>query len=57
MSQDIEILSETDDFSIWSVQDPDGEATFHLELGNTTVHFLREDWEQFLDLVRPLSQD
>ncbi len=48
---DIVILSETENFSLWQAEEPDGETTFHLELGSVTVHFFREEWDEFLELV------
>jgi len=47
----IEILSESEDFSLWRAKEPDGEMTYHLELGTVTVHFFREEWEEFLRLI------
>ncbi len=47
-----ETLAETADYIVWKAQEPDGEDTFHLELGNVTLHFFREEWEQFRELVR-----
>jgi hypothetical protein len=51
----IEILSETENFGAWQAEEPDGETTYHLELGTVTVHFFREEWEEFLMLVRELG--
>ena len=48
----IEILSESENFSLWRAEEPDGETTYHLELGAVTVHFFREEWEEFLSLMR-----
>ncbi len=47
----IEILSESENFSLWRAEEPDGETTYHLELGTVTVHFFREEWEEFLKLM------
>ena len=47
----IEILSESESFSLWRAEEPDGETTYHLELGTVTVHFFREEWQEFLGLV------
>jgi hypothetical protein len=47
----IDILSETENFSIWRAEEPDGETTYNLELGTVTVHFFREEWSEFLKLV------
>ncbi len=49
-----EVIAETDDYLAWRVEEPDGETTYHLELNNVTLHFFREEWEQFLELVRAL---
>jgi hypothetical protein len=47
-------IAETDNYIIWSVEEPDGETTYHLELNNLTVHFFTEEWNEFLELVRAL---
>lgn len=47
-------LAETENFIIWSAEEPDGETTFHLELSNVTFHMLPEEWEEFLELIREL---
>ena len=51
----IEILSESENFSLWRAKDPDGETTYHLELGSVTVHFFREEWEEFMKLIREVA--
>ncbi len=48
-------LSETANYLAWSAQEPDGETTYHLELGTVTLHFFREEWEEFADLMRSLG--
>ncbi|MFH1183424.1 MAG: hypothetical protein V1755_00080 [Chloroflexota bacterium] len=52
---EIENLAETDNFVVWKAEEPDGETTYHLELNNVTVHFFREEWEEFLQLTRILK--
>ena len=49
-----EVLVETENFSVWRADEPDGETTYHLELNNLTVHFFREEWDEFIELVRDL---
>jgi len=49
-------LSETSNYIIWQAEEPDGETTFHLELNNLTVHFFREEWEEFQQLIRQLKR-
>ncbi|MDZ4159375.1 MAG: hypothetical protein U1B80_06250 [Anaerolineaceae bacterium] len=50
-----ETLAETDNYLVWRADEPDGEATFHVELNNVTVHFFKEEWDEFIELVRLLS--
>jgi hypothetical protein len=49
-------LAETSNFIAWSAQEPDGEETFHLELGTVTLHFFEEEWQEFLDLCSELAE-
>ena len=48
---DIRILAETVDFSVWRSDEPDGEVTFHLELGSLTMHLFREELDEMLELM------
>jgi hypothetical protein len=50
-----ETLAETENYLVWNAEEPDGETTFHVELGNVTVHFFKEEWDEFLELVRSLE--
>jgi len=50
-----ETIAETDNYLAWLAQEPDGEITYHLELNNVTLHFFREEWEEFLELVKGLT--
>ena len=47
-------LAETDSYLALTADEPDGERTYHLELNNVTLHFFREEWEEFLELMRDL---
>ena len=47
----IDVFAESENFSMWRAEEPDGEMTYHLELGTVTVHFFREEWEEFLRLI------
>ncbi|GAB4440392.1 MAG: hypothetical protein Kow00120_08550 [Anaerolineae bacterium] len=49
-----EVLGETENFSVWRAEEPDGEATYHLEVGQATLHFFDEEWQEFLELMRAL---
>lgn len=48
-------IAETDSFIAWEAQEPDGETTYHIELGQVTVHFFREEWNEFQELMRRAS--
>lgn len=49
-----ETIAETSNFIIWNASEPDGETTYHLELGIVTVHFFQEEWEEFTELIKGL---
>jgi hypothetical protein len=49
-------LAETDSYIVWSAEEPDGETTYHVELGTVTLHFFKEEWREFLQLARALPK-
>jgi hypothetical protein len=49
-------LAETNNYLAWKAEEPDGETTYHLELGSVTVHFFREEWKELLELARLLAE-
>ena len=51
-----ETLAETENYLVWTATEPDGETTYHVELGTVTLHFFREEWDEFLKLVRSLGR-
>lgn len=51
----IKEIVKTENYSIWQADEPDNETTYHLELGQVTVHFFKEEWEEFLQLVKILG--
>ena len=48
-------IAETENYMVWRAEEPDGEVTYHLELNNLTIHFFREEWDEFLKLMRALD--
>lgn len=52
----VETLVETKNFGLWQADEPDGETTYHLELGLVTVHLFREEWEELLALIKEASE-
>jgi hypothetical protein len=53
----IRTIVETENYSIWRADEPDGETTYNLQLNNVTVNFFQEEWDEFLDLVRELMKE
>jgi hypothetical protein len=45
-------IAETENYMVWEVPEPDGEITYHVELGALTLHFFREEWDEFLQLTK-----
>jgi len=50
-----ETLAETESFLAWKADEPDGETTYLLDINNVTLHFFREEWDEFLELIRSLK--
>ncbi|MEI7988662.1 MAG: hypothetical protein WCI88_06455 [Chloroflexota bacterium] len=46
-----ETIAETENYVAWRAEEPDGETTYHIELNNVTLHFFREEWDEFLRLA------
>jgi hypothetical protein len=53
---DTEVIAETENYLAWQADEPDGESTYHLELNNLTVHFFKEEWSEFLELMSDLIE-
>ena len=53
----ITTIAETENNMIWKAEEPDGETTYNLQLNNVTINFYREEWTEFLDLVRELLKE
>ncbi len=51
-----EIIAETQNFMVWTADEPDGETTYNVELGTVTLHFFKEEWDEFLKLIRALPK-
>lgn len=49
-SMDIETktLAQSENFLIWSANEPDGETTYYMQINNITVQYFMEEWEDFL---------
>lgn len=49
------ILSETDNFVIYTAEEFEGETTYHVELDKVTLHFFKEEFEEFVRLVKAVK--
>ena len=47
-------LAETSNYLVWKAEEPDGETTYHVELGVVTLHFFQEEWDEFRELLAKL---
>ncbi|MBN2556298.1 MAG: hypothetical protein JXA97_10210 [Anaerolineales bacterium] len=60
MPDDMEIttstLAETENFYVYVAEEPDGEATYHVELATVTLHFFKEEWDEFLQLILQIGK-
>lgn len=48
------VLSETDNYVIYTADEFDGETTYHVELDKVTLHFFKEEFEEFVRLVKAI---
>ena len=53
----IEVLAECEEYSSFRAEEPDGETTYHLELGSVTLHFFLEEWEEFMVLMEEVVEN
>ena len=51
-----EIIAETQNYLVYTAQEPDGETTYNIELGTVTIHLFKEEWDEFLRLIRALPE-
>lgn len=51
----IEVLVETDNYSVWKAEEPDGETTYNLNLNNVTINMFQEEWDEFIQLIKQLK--
>lgn len=51
-----ETIAETENYQAWVSQEPDGETVYHLEMGQVTMHFFKEEWDEFLQLTEAIRK-
>jgi hypothetical protein len=48
------IVAETQNYLVYTAEEPDGEMTYNIELGTVTIHLFKEEWDEFLRLIRAM---
>ncbi|MCA9972748.1 MAG: hypothetical protein KC425_21160 [Anaerolineales bacterium] len=48
---DDDVLSETENFTVWRTREED-EFVYHIELGGVTLHLTSEEWDEFVVLMK-----
>ncbi len=46
------VLSETDNFVIYTAEEFEGEITYHVELDKITLHFFKEEFDELVKLIK-----
>jgi len=50
-----QIIAETENYLAWTADEPDGERTYHVDLNNVTLHFFKEEWDEFMGLIQAIA--
>ena len=50
-------IAETENYLARRANEPDSESTYYLELNNVTLHFFKEEWQEFLDLIETIVDE
>jgi hypothetical protein len=50
-------IAESQNYIVWKAEEPDGETTYHLELGTVTLHFFQEEWNELLEVVQLVREE
>jgi hypothetical protein len=45
------VLAETENFAVVVSQEEEGESIYNIELGNITLHFYQDEWDELVELV------
>ncbi len=47
----LETLAESEHFAVLKAESPGGETTYHVEMEQVTLHFLPDEWREFLAVL------
>ena len=45
------VLAETESYAVVVSREDDGESIYNIELGNITLHFYQDEWDELVELV------
>lgn len=51
----VDMLAETESYAAWMSQEEDGATIIHLELGQITLHFYRDEYEELAALMDAIA--
>ncbi len=51
-SDEMNVLAETEHYVIWLEEDDAGEVNYHVDLEFATLHLLKEEWDELVELIR-----
>lgn len=54
MNQDpnIQMLGESENYAVWVSRENDtNDLIYHVEVGNITLHFFQDEWDEFVDVM------
>ncbi|MCS7059670.1 MAG: hypothetical protein RMN25_00755 [Anaerolineae bacterium] len=51
-----EVLAETENYSIVQFRDPAGETIYDLNMDQITIHLLKEDLDELIELIGQLKK-
>lgn len=50
-----DMLGETENYMVWT-SESDDETLYHVELGGISLHLTKEDWDEFVTLIKLASE-
>ena len=56
MEVEEEVLAETENYSIVLLRDPAGEYIYDLNIDQITIHLLKEDFDELVELVAQIKK-
>ncbi|MFN8530083.1 MAG: hypothetical protein U0670_15900 [Anaerolineae bacterium] len=55
-NEEMKILAESENYLIWLEDDDTGETNYHIDLEFVTLHLLKEEWDELVQLIRDATR-